>query len=266
METGIRPGLPRNSSAICDSVRKGAFKDGGYHCGNATRHDRTLAEPGNLIRKSPMLISHRHKFIYLKTIKTGGTSVEIYFEPYCTDPARQTEVMHFRDAESSHWGVVGSRGKQDHPVWYNHAPASRIRKLIGEALWREYYKFCVVRNPYDRIVSFFWFNLTPPVKAIMEAADFAAVRQTFGEWIRLASLPLDRSVYTIDGEMALDCFVRFETLHADHRAGVPTPGDRLAAGTPRPVQERLQDSKRTFQRVLQPGFCRPGAQTVRLGL
>ena len=30
-----------------------------------------------------MLISHRKQFIYTKTAKTAGTSVESYFEKYC---------------------------------------------------------------------------------------------------------------------------------------------------------------------------------------
>lgn len=30
-----------------------------------------------------MLISHRKRFIFTKTAKTAGTSVESYFEQYC---------------------------------------------------------------------------------------------------------------------------------------------------------------------------------------
>jgi hypothetical protein len=162
-----------------------------------------------------MLISHVRKFIYLKTIKTGGTSVEIYFEPWCVDPGKRAEDRHFRDAESSRWGVVGSRGEQNHPIWHNHAPASQIRELIGEALWLDYYKFCVVRNPFDKVVSAFWFNLPAPVRELLKRADFSVVRKTFAEWIRLAALPLDRSIYTIGDEAVVDYFVRFETLQTD---------------------------------------------------
>jgi hypothetical protein len=161
-----------------------------------------------------MLISHVRKFVYLKTIKTGGTSVEIYFEPWCVEPGKRMQERHFRDAESSPWGVVGSRGEQNDPIWYNHAPARQIRELIGEALWHEYYKFGVVRNPFDKVVSLFWFNTAPPVRELLTHADFSVVRKTFAEWIRLASLPLDRSIYTIGDEPALDYFVRFEALHA----------------------------------------------------
>ena len=178
-----------------------------------------------------MLISHVRKFIYLKTIKTGGTSVEIYFEPWCIEPGKRAGE-DVREAESSQWGVVGSRGEVDDPIWYNHTPASRIRELIGEALWREYYKFCVVRNPFDKVVSLFWFTRSAPVLEVLRHADFSAVRKTFAEWIKLASLPLDRSIYTIGGKVAVDYFVRFETMQAElervcRRLAIPWEPDRL---------------------------------------
>lgn len=179
-----------------------------------------------------MLISHVRKFIYLKTRKTGGTSVEIYFEPWCVPPGKRAAERHFREAEISEWGIVGSRNDQNHTIWYNHAPADHIRRLVGEPLWREYFKFCVVRNPFDKVVSSFWFGLPAPVRELLRNADFCVVRQTFTEWIRLAALPIDRSIYTIEGRAALDYFLRFETLHADlegacRRLGVPWEPERL---------------------------------------
>ncbi|NEQ36330.1 MAG: hypothetical protein F6K40_08560 [Okeania sp. SIO3I5] len=32
-----------------------------------------------------MIISHKYKFIFLKTIRTAGTSVEIYLSRFCGD-------------------------------------------------------------------------------------------------------------------------------------------------------------------------------------
>jgi hypothetical protein len=63
-------------------------------------------------------------------------------------------------------------------------------------------------------------------------ADFLVVRKTFAEWIRLASLPMNRPIYTIDGSVAVDYFIRFENLEADlkevcERTGVPWEPDLL---------------------------------------
>ncbi len=161
-----------------------------------------------------MLISHSRRFIYLKTRKSGSTSVETYFEPWCIDPAKQPEG-DTRDAECTRWGVVGSRGDTDDPVWYNHLPASRIRELIGEEKWRRYYKFCVVRNPFDKVVSYFWFNVTEPLRAVLGNADFSVVRKSFSEWMQETEmLPFDRFVYLIDGKPAVNDFIRYERLPA----------------------------------------------------
>jgi Sulfotransferase family len=39
---------------------------------------------------------------------------------------------------------------------YNHTPAEEIRELARREVWDGYHKFCVIRNPFDRVVSYFW--------------------------------------------------------------------------------------------------------------
>ncbi len=41
-----------------------------------------------------MLVSHSKKFIFLKTMKTAGTSVEIYLERYCVPSDTYVEQHH----------------------------------------------------------------------------------------------------------------------------------------------------------------------------
>jgi hypothetical protein len=178
-----------------------------------------------------MLISHRCRFIYLKTRKTGGTSVEIYFEPYCLAPQSDASVQHHRPPAVSEWGVVGSRGFADE-TWFNHMPASRVRELIGDDIWGQYYKFCVVRNPFDKVVSQFWFDLAPPLRETLWQADFSVVREAFSAWSAGLHFPSDQWIYTIDDAPAVDRFVRYERLPKDlaevcHRLAIPWQPDRL---------------------------------------
>ncbi len=78
-----------------------------------------------------MLVSHRERFIYLKTVKTAGTSVEIFLEPHCRDDARTP--THACAEHVSPAGIVGARGPDvDHHRYYNHMPAERVRAAIGE--------------------------------------------------------------------------------------------------------------------------------------
>lgn len=177
-----------------------------------------------------MLISHLCKFIYLKTRKTAGTSVEIYFEPFCVDPKSRGGDEHNRAAEVSDWGIVGSRGQ--HGDWYNHMSADEIRELIGEETWRQYFKFCVVRNPFDKVVSYFWFDVAAPIREALSRSDFSNIRKAFQAWTALQRFPVDQFIYTINGEVAVDRFLRFERLEHDMeevcgRLSVPWQPDRL---------------------------------------
>jgi len=178
-----------------------------------------------------MLISHPSRFIYLKTRKTGGTSVEIYFERYCVDPTPCVQEIHNRAAAVSEWGIVGSRGSVDE-TWFNHMPASRIRELIGNEIWGTYYKFCVVRNPFDKVVSQFWFELSPQFRNMLGKADFSLVRQVFNAWTVQMRFPSDQWIYTIDDVPTVDRFIRFERLQNDleavcHHLAVPWQPERL---------------------------------------
>ncbi len=163
-----------------------------------------------------MLVSHLHRFIYIKTRKTGGTSVEIYFEPYCCDPAKPYVELHSRDEEETEFGIIGSRGiPTTDKIWFNHLPASGVKAMLGEELFSSYYKFCVVRNPFDKAVSGFWYWMAPEQRLALRDAPFAQVRRTFEQWTLHHSLPIDRIIYTIDGAPVADRHLRHERLGED---------------------------------------------------
>ncbi len=161
-----------------------------------------------------MLISHVHRFIYMKTFKTAGTSVEIYFERYCTNPNREFQGRDRRETEVSKWGIIGARrsGSLSGETWYNHMPADRVLALIGPELWNSYFKFCVVRHPFDKLVSSFWHNMQEETRLALQHADFATVRGQFQDWLKMATHPMDRQVFTIANRPVMDCFVRYEDL------------------------------------------------------
>lgn len=160
-----------------------------------------------------MLVSHRHRFIYTKTYKTGGTSVESYFEPFCMAPGEWT-LAHERGEYVSEHGIIGYRGahRPENCRWWNHLPAERIRAQLGEAIWNAYFKFCVVRNPFDKLISAYYFQQSRGLfQPHADEADSAA----FERWLRSAKLPSDRNKYVIDGQPCLDFVARHENLHAD---------------------------------------------------
>jgi hypothetical protein len=89
-----------------------------------------------------MIISHRWGFIFIKTRKTAGSSIEAALasilgpDDIATGSVRDgTPRLNCPDTVTGHWG------------W------RRIVGLAGEDAFRHYCRFCVERNPYDKTVS-----------------------------------------------------------------------------------------------------------------
>jgi hypothetical protein len=165
-----------------------------------------------------MLVSHRHRFIYTKTAKTAGTSVESYFERFCMEDGEWQQVHARREYESSA-GIIGFRGPElpQNVKWWHHMPAVTIRKQLGGEIWRRYFKFCVIRNPYDKCISAFEhfgkhhrirrFSLT----SAFRTSGMTEEQRRFYDYVRRAA-PIDRDKYVINGEFCLDDVIRYESL------------------------------------------------------
>lgn len=173
-----------------------------------------------------MLISHRYKFIYLKTKKTGGTSVEVALEPLAHPEGAEVTLGRGgrRDgAVETEAGVVSGRGNRSrHEKWGAHMGASAVKAQLSDEVWNTYLKICNVRNPWDKTVSFFHMH-HPDVKG--ESKD--AIVETFRDWLVGArNLGEDLHIYAIDGQPVIDEFIHYETLEEDYgrvceRLGVP---------------------------------------------
>lgn len=171
-----------------------------------------------------MLVSHRHKFIYTKTGKTAGTSVEHYFEPFCVAEGTP-RIRHGGAGQVSEAGIIGFRGpnRPRDRVWWHHMPAVQIKRLLGDEIWNAYFKFCVIRNPYEKVISLFYFlRKHARIKTNPKLSD----RAQFQHWLLHGRLWLDRNKYAIDGEFCLDDVIKHEQLASDMericaRIGVP---------------------------------------------
>jgi hypothetical protein len=180
-----------------------------------------------------MLVSHRKQFIYTKTIKTAGTSIEIYFEPYCL-PEGQWDCSHIREQFVGDTGIIGYRGGDiTGKKWYNHMPAEKIKQQLGQTIWDRYLKFCVIRNPFDKIVSaYVWFehqmkeNPTFNFEVLkqlnficpMDNVVGSNIIERFRDWIAKGGFVDDRDKYMIDNKICVDFFIRYENLTADLRS------------------------------------------------
>ncbi len=160
-----------------------------------------------------MLVSHTYKFIFTKTVKTAGTSVEAYFEKYCIDPAEAGTAEEYRDVSETEFGIVGARAYDaKRHKWWNHMPAAQIKTNLGDEMWDSYFKFCCIRNPFDKALSAFaWWSHLGKVKVPKDMDDQAK----FEFWLTNEGPPLDRNKYLINGKYAMDDVIRYEHLAED---------------------------------------------------
>ena len=173
-----------------------------------------------------MLVSHRESFIYTKTAKTASTSVESYFEPFCLPAGAWQFIEHEREETVCAEGIIGYRGEHTAGKrWFNHMSCAAIREQLGATLWDRYFKFAVIRDPFDKLLSGYFFQQRPKgsTKELIEG---------FRGWVRAGGAIVDRHTYTLDGEVCMDYFIRFERLEEGvetvcHRLGLPFEAARL---------------------------------------
>lgn len=92
-----------------------------------------------------MIISHKYQFIFIKTRKTAGTSIETYLSQYCGDLDVLTPISP----------AVNGHQPRNWDGYYNHIDAYSVREKVGLNRWNKYYKFCVERNPWDKTLSYY---------------------------------------------------------------------------------------------------------------
>jgi hypothetical protein len=201
-----------------------------------------------------MIVSHEHRFVFLKTRKTAGTSVELALSNLAGDdaivtPLEPLEARHdprnyealppparpgdpspaettrrdelIRRAELIRQARTDPQCVRYIP-YFSHMPAWLARAKLGDEIWDGYFKFCFERNPWDKVASVYWWrhrnSEDPP---------------PFEEWLPGVVKSLsDWPLYSIDGELAVDAVGRYEDLPTDlaaflERVGAPAGDLRL---------------------------------------
>ncbi len=159
-----------------------------------------------------MLVSHRKKFIFIKTSKTAGTSVEAFFEKHCF-PKGEWQLSHSRDQYIGETGLVGGREKGKHDILHSHMPAKGIKELVSDEQWASYFKFSIVRNPFDRLVSRFFFNMKNQGVYVSQLT-LPELKKAFDALVRKQHYPI-LGALSLNNEIVTDFTIRYENLHDD---------------------------------------------------
>ena len=187
-----------------------------------------------------MIISHEHKFIFLKPFKVAGSS----FEFALSSILGPSDVLTYLgpDEEKQRWkafkikeqrnrkslaDLIKNFTKQDKrhlkslrwpKVLNPHATAEEVAAVCPQTVWDEYIKISLVRNPWDYLLSFYYWNPS------------GIKRKPFAEWMfdNRHLIGMNNHQYFINRDCVIDCFIRYEHMMTDVD-NMPLPVEKIFA-------------------------------------
>ncbi|WP_051661099.1 sulfotransferase family 2 domain-containing protein [Bosea sp. 117] len=176
-----------------------------------------------------MICSKSRGFVFLKTRKTAGTSVELALRTVCgredvitcvtPDEERRLATRppqnHYYPHRRARWPLphrlrwtLGSRDTRysPHIPLDQHARAPTVRAFVGPEVFDSAFRFSIERNPWDRQVSYYFWRWRNPAR-----------RPPFEDWLRSGDdAMLDNwHIYTVDDIIVADRVLRYERLSSE---------------------------------------------------
>lgn len=169
----------------------------------------------------PVIVSKLRRFIFLKTSKTAGTSLEIALSKHAS---RDDIITPISPEDENMRRALGYAGPQNYlaPLglmqilclkrqarrFHNHMQAHAIRDVLGQETFDSFLKVAVVRNPFDMVVSrYFWAH----------RREGHCSHEHFRQWLLSfpASLYKNQAITHINGRSTVDFTIRFERFEED---------------------------------------------------
>ena len=174
-----------------------------------------------------MIISHTHKFIFIKSLKTAGTSIEAALSNQCSGNDVVIPINDFghnRDVD----GRFVHRSMNADEFYRKigqHVDAPTIKARESSETWNDYFKFSIARNPWDRALSYFFWDrrrdptLKPRKRFYHHLGisfnEFEIIKKQFYRFIQGGTLENNDRFYSIDNDLCVDYVIRYENLEGD---------------------------------------------------
>ena len=154
-----------------------------------------------------MIVSHHHKFIFIAIPKTATHTVRSVLRPQLK-PHDWEQCILFEEKRCPVEAIAN--------IKHGHISCQQLRPYILPALWQQYTKFCVVRNPYSRFLSLCSFlgrssaeMQRDPIGYMKRCIQSSEFRQ------RILARPQVEFICGENGRILVDEICQYETLQED---------------------------------------------------
>lgn len=193
-----------------------------------------------------MLISRKHKFIFVHVYKNAGTSVKKALMPYA---ANQVQALTSRFLQRYNLPTIRGLDPRPYP---SHIKASDLVTEMGRDVFDSYFSFAIVRNPWDWQVSLYKYMLKhehlPQHKIVKDLAGF----DDYIKWRCAKEARFQKDFICSKNNIVLVDFVaRFERLDADFKSicshiGISASLPKLNVSNTIPYQEFYNEDTRSL--------------------
>ena len=158
-----------------------------------------------------MPVNHEKKCAFIHIPKNAGSSIE-----YSIDIWNRNDSCAIR--KEKFYGHISSLDKCRYrlkEVDWQHITAFQMKSLLGLKLWQNYFTFAVVRNPWDRMVSWYhYLNSETEFSKWILSPDIGLRKH-----IPLKRILRPQSDYITDntGQIIVDKVIRFEQFRRDFK-------------------------------------------------
>lgn len=161
-----------------------------------------------------MIISRKRRYIFVHIPKTGGTSLATALE----ERAARDDIL-IGDTPKAKRRKRRLEGVKTSGRLWKHAGLSDIDGLVSADELASFFTFTLVRNPWDRMVSYYhWLraqSFDQPAVRLAKALSFVDFVQDEETRRSFAAAPANRYMTTAAGVEQCAAYIRLETFEAD---------------------------------------------------
>tara|TARA_Y100000996_G_scaffold185206_1_gene144839 strand:+ start:389 stop:1180 length:792 start_codon:yes stop_codon:yes gene_type:complete len=191
-----------------------------------------------------MILNHKYKFIFLRTGKTAGTSIQFFLSQFCDDRdiisplIEEDEIfkdkLNIRKAQNyeneyfslsiklfKNLMIDFVKGKKliFHRKFnfYDHTSINEINKYLPKDVLKNYLKFCVVRNPYSFLISQFYWRRMRDMKSDNNENLFE-IKKQFDEFVLKCKENFyfqKKIIFNNNKQYGIDKFLYFENIETE---------------------------------------------------